>query len=42
MSLANLEVDLEPMAGDGLTNAVIHRKETGEVFVVEIKYRREA
>jgi hypothetical protein len=42
MSLANLEVDLDPMAGDGLTNAVIHRKETGEVLVVEIMYRREA
>jgi hypothetical protein len=42
ISLANLDVDIEPMTGDGLTYAVIRRKETGEVFVVEIKYQREA
>jgi hypothetical protein len=42
MSLANLDVDLESMTGEGRSDAVIRRKETGEVFVVELKYRREA
>jgi hypothetical protein len=42
MSLAGLDVDLEPLTGEGRSDAVIRRKETGEVFVVELKYRREA